>query len=63
MMIASANPPANALWWWPQPTSGRAVLTISVKTKMPITIDGKPFSTSSQRRTCSPSRRGANSLT
>ena len=30
---------------------------------MPITIEGKPFSTSSQRRICSPIRRGANSLT
>ena len=53
MMIASAKPPAIALWWWPQPTTGRLTLTQSAKTKMPITIDGKPFSTSSQRRTCS----------
>ena len=63
MMIASAKPPANALWWCPQPTIGTSVFTISVKTKMPITIDGKPFRTSSQSLICSPSRRGANSLT
>ena len=30
---------------------------------MPITIDGKPFSTSSQSRICCAAGRGANSLT
>ena len=45
------------------PTIGSVALTTSVKTKMPITIDGKPFSTSSQSLTWSPIRVGANSLT
>ena len=63
MMIDSAKPPAIALWWWPMPSIGSFVFTQSVKTKIPITIDGKPFSTSSQSRICSPIRRGANSLT
>ena len=45
------------------PEHGTFVLTQSAKTKMPITIDGKPFRTSSQSLTCSPIRRGANSLT
>ena len=56
MMIASAKPPAIALWWWPMPSTGSLTFTQSAKTKMPITIDGKPFSTSSHRRTCSPMR-------
>ena len=38
-------------------------LHASAKTKMPITIDGKPFRTSSQSLTCSATGRGANSLT
>jgi hypothetical protein len=63
MMIESAKPPAIALWCPPQPTIGTFTFTQSVKTKMPITIDGKPFRTSSQRRICSAARRGANSLT
>ncbi len=62
MMIDSANPPAMALWWWPQPRIGSGASTTIVKTKMPITIDGKPFSTSSQSLICRPIRSAANSL-
>ena len=61
MMIASAKPPAQALRWCPKPRN--LCFTSSAKTKMPITIDGKPFSTSSQSRTWFASRGGANSLT
>ena len=42
MMIASAIDPAQPVWPWPA--------TSSAKRKMPITIDGMPFSTSSARR-------------
>ena len=63
MMIESAKPPAQALWWWPIPRIGSFVLTASAKTKIPITIDGKPFRTSSQSLIWSAIRRGANSLT
>ena len=58
-MIESAKPPAHALWWWPISSSGSFVLTTSAKTKMPITIDGKPFRTSSQSLIWSPTRRGS----
>ena len=63
MMIERAKPPAIALWWCPMPTTGSGALTMIVKTKMPITIDGKPLSTSSQSRICRAIRSGANSLT
>ena len=58
MITASAKPPAIALWWWPMPSTGTLVFTASVNTKMPITIDGKPFSTSSHNRICSPDANG-----
>src|SRR5215204_1274662 len=55
MITASATDPASALWWWPTISS--------VKTKIPITIDGTPFSTSSASRTLRSIADGANSVT
>ena len=63
IITARANPPASALWWLPHPTTGSLTFTSSANTKMPITIDGNPFRTSSHSRTWSPIRGGANSLT
>ena len=51
---ASANAPAQPLW--PRPT------TIRPKTKIPITIAGTPFSTSSTRLTAVRIAGGANSI-
>ena len=56
MMIASAKAPAQPLCAW----SG---WMMSANTKMPITIDGTPFSTSSDRRTTRATLAWANSLT
>ena len=54
-------PPAQALCEWPKPRNDD--LTSSSKTKMPITIDGKPLRTSSQSFTWFATSGRANSLT
>ena len=63
MITASASPPAIALWWRPQPMTGNGTFTQRAKTNTPITIDGNPFSTSSQSLICRRIDGWANSLT